>query len=334
MAKKIDRIGETGRNNFGSEMIIAEYRKYLDIDVYFPEYDWTYKNAKYQKFKNGNIKCPYERRYFGIGYLGEGKYKVTEHGKLTRVYSTWYSMIERCYDEKYHEIRPTYINCEVDKDWLNFQKYGKWFSDNYYEIDNETMCLDKDILCKGNKIYSPDTCVFVPQTINKLFVKSNKSRGDSVIGTSLYHGKYEVKCWLFNPETGKSKQEHLGRYETQEKAFEVYKYCKEKNIKQIADYYKEQITINVYNALYRYEIEITDYKIINNIYKNIDNEHYICYSYYRGDNMKISNKNNIYKKGEKEYVVFKTFKNSVNLSKGEYLTYLSAWELGKLFDEE
>ena len=50
--------------------------------------------------------------------------------------------------------------------------------------------------------------------------------------------------------------------------------------------------------------------------------------------MKISNKNNIYKKGEKEYVVFKTFKNSVNLSKGEYLTYLSAWELGKMFDEE
>ena len=103
MVKKIDRIGETGRNNFGSEMIIAEYRKYSDIDVYFRECDWTFKNAKYQKFKNGNIKCPYERRYFGIGYLGEGKYKTIENGKLTRVYKTWNSMLQRCYNEKCQE---------------------------------------------------------------------------------------------------------------------------------------------------------------------------------------------------------------------------------------
>ena len=255
---KIDRTGEVGHNTFGSKMVIVGYRGALDIDVYFPEYDWTFKGVTYQHFKNGLIKCPYEKRTFGVGYLGEGEYKTKENGKHTRVYHTWENMLQRCYSEKFHKKYPTYIDCEVCEKWLNFQKYGKWFSDNYYEIDNETMCLDKDILVKHNKIYSPETCVFVPQTINKLFVKSNKSRGDSVIGTSLYHGKYEVKCWLFNPETGKSKQEHLGRYETQEKAFEVYKYCKEKNIKQIADYYKEQIPINLYNALYRYEVEITD----------------------------------------------------------------------------
>ena len=75
MAKKINRIGETGRNNFGSEMIITKYRMNGDIDVYFPEYDWTSRGIQYVNFKNGEIKCPYERRYFGIGYLGEGKYK-------------------------------------------------------------------------------------------------------------------------------------------------------------------------------------------------------------------------------------------------------------------
>ena len=258
MEKKIDRKGEKNYNNFGSEMIIAEYRKYSDIDVYFPEYDWTFKNAKYQKFKNGNIKCPYERRYFGIGYLGEGKYKVTEHGKLTRVYSTWYSMIERCYDEKYHEIRPTYINCEVDKDWLNFQKYGKWFSDNYYEIDNETMCLDKDILVKHNKIYSPETCIFVPQTINLLFTKRQNARGKSVIGTTLKDGRYLTRCSLINPETSESKQEYLGRYDTQEEAFKVYKYYKERNIKEVADYYFGIIPDKLYDGLYNYEVEIDD----------------------------------------------------------------------------
>lgn len=103
MGIKIDRTGEKGVNNFGSEMIIIEYRGALDIDVYFPEYDWTAKNTRYDVFKKGKIKCPYERSVFGIGYLGEGKYKVWENGKITRVYSVWQNMLQRCYNEKLHE---------------------------------------------------------------------------------------------------------------------------------------------------------------------------------------------------------------------------------------
>ena len=82
--KVINRIGEKGINNFGSEMVIVEYRSANDIDVYFPKYDWIFKCAQYQTFKKGNIKCPYEPRIFNIGYLGEGKYKVSENRKLKR----------------------------------------------------------------------------------------------------------------------------------------------------------------------------------------------------------------------------------------------------------
>jgi hypothetical protein len=120
------------------------------------------------------------------------------------------------------------------------------------------MHLDKDILVKHNKIYSPETCIFVPQTINLLFTKQDKKRGDSPIGTSPRNGKYEVNCSLINPQTGKSKQEYLGLYDTQEKAFEVYKYYKEKNIKEVADYYKEHISQKLHNAMYKYEVEIND----------------------------------------------------------------------------
>ena len=255
---KIDRTGEVGHNTFGSKMVIIKYRKAIDIDVYFPEYDCIVKNQQYGNFKNGKIKCPYEKRYFGVGYLGEGEYKAWENGKPTRVYETWKSMLQRCYDKKYQEKRPTYKDCEVCEKWLNFQNFAKWYENNYYEIEGEKMCLDKDILVKHNKIYSPETCIFVPNNINMLFVKCDRSRGNSVIGTSPVNGKYRVRCSIINPETGKSKNEYLGRYETQEEAFKVYKYYKEKNIKQIADYYKEQIPINLYNALYRYEVEITD----------------------------------------------------------------------------
>lgn len=256
--KSIDRTGEKGINNFGSEMIITRCMGAKDIYVYFPEYDWTWKNAQYQNFKDGKIKCPYEPAIFGVGYIGEGDYKVCENGKVTKVYNTWHNMLRRCYSEKEHKRHPTYKDCEAYKDWLNFQNYGEWFDNNYYEVDDEKMELDKDILFKHNKIYSPKTCVFVPQAINKLFVKRDNDRGDSPIGTTPVNGKYVVHCNLINPETGKSKRKYFGYYETQEKAFEVYKYYKEKNIKEVADYYKDKIPERLYNAMYNYIVEIDD----------------------------------------------------------------------------
>lgn len=256
---KIDRTGEKSINTFGSEMIIVEYKMNRDVDVYFPQYNWTFKGATYQSFKNGLIKCPYEPSVYGIGYIGEDKYKSKENGKNTKVYNTWHDMLRRCYDKESHKKNPTYIDCKVSEEWYNFQNFGMWYEDNYYEVEGETMELDKDILVKGNKVYSPDTCIFVPKTINGLFVKSDKSRGELVIGTTLCkNGKYQAQCNIINPETGKSKQEYLGLYDSQEKAFQVYKYHKERNIKQIADYYKIHIPQKLYDAMYNYEVEIDD----------------------------------------------------------------------------
>lgn len=259
MGIKIDRFGEKGVNNFGSEMIIIRYKTNRDIDIYFPEYDWTFRSAWYQNFKNGNISCPYEPSIYRVGYLGEGDYKVRENGKITRVYTTWHSMLNRCYDDKFHEKNPTYKGCETSKEFHNFQNFGHWDKDNFYKVDNEDMCLDKDILVKHNKIYSSDTCIYVPKTINLLFVKRQNYRGKSAIGTHRHKcGKYVAQCHLVDPETGKSKQEYLGIYNTELEAFEVYKYHKEKNIKQVADYFKKQIPERLYNGLYNYIVEITD----------------------------------------------------------------------------
>lgn len=258
MGAKIDRTGEKGVNTFGSEVIIVKYRMNRDIDVYFPEYDWIAKNRQYDNFKRGTIKCPYEKRYYGVGYIGEGEYKVLENGKATKCYNTWHDMLKRCYDEKFHEKYPTYKGCKACDEWQNFQNFAKWYYENYYEIEGEVMHLDKDILIKHNKIYSPETCIFVPQTINLLFTKSNKLRGKSLIGTTPVNDKYVSQCNLINSETGKSKQEYLGYYDTEEKGFEVYKHYKEKNIKEVADYFKGQIPEILYDTLYKYEVEITD----------------------------------------------------------------------------
>ena len=258
MSKVIDRIGEEKVNKFGSKMIIKEYRKYSDIDVYFPEYDWTFKYTRYDHFKNGTIKCPYEPRICGIGYLGEGKYKAKENGKNTDEYKIYYDMLRRCYDPKFHERNPAYKGCKVEDYLLNFQNMGKWIDENYYEIPGETMCLDKDILCKGNKIYSRDTCIFVPQRINTLFTKCDKSRGNNPIGVDqLPSGNYKVHC-----NDGYGKTVSLGTYKTKEEAFQVYKQYKEKVIKEVIDSYKGVIPEPYYSrlktAMYNYEVEIDD----------------------------------------------------------------------------
>lgn len=258
MVAKRDRTGEEKLNNFASKMVIKEYRKYSDIDVYFPEYNWTFKHAQYSSFKKGEIKCPYEPRLFGVGYLGEGKYITTENGKLHKYYYIWRNMLQRCYDPKYQKEKPTYKGCKVEEHLLNFQNMCEWLDENYYEIPGETMCLDKDILCKGNKVYSRETCIFVPERINLLFVKSDNARGNNPIGvTPRSSGNYQVFC-----NNGCGKMDYLGTYSTKEEAFQVYKQYKEKVIKEVIDSYEGRIPEPHYSrlrkAMYNYEVEIDD----------------------------------------------------------------------------
>ena len=101
MGIRIAKIGEENINNFGGKMVIKEYRTNRDIDVYFPEYDWVAKNTRYDVFKNGNIKCPYEPRTYGVGYIGEGEHKTRINGKKTKCYKVWHNMLQRCYNEKF-----------------------------------------------------------------------------------------------------------------------------------------------------------------------------------------------------------------------------------------
>ena len=255
---KTYRIGEERLNNFGSKIIISEYRGCMDIDVYFPEYNWFAKNKRYDNFKRGKIKCPYEPRYYGIGYLGEGKYKMSENGKHTDEYVIWHSMLMRCYDPKFQERESTYKGCIVEGFLLNFQHMCEWINENYYEVPGEQMHLDKDILCKGNKIYSRDKCIFVPHRINELFTKRDNDRGKCPIGTNqLPSGNYGVRC-----NNGYGERIYLGTYSTKKEAFRVYKQYKEKLIKETIDSYEGIIPEPHYSrlreAMYNYEVEIDD----------------------------------------------------------------------------
>lgn len=163
-------------------------------------------------------------------------------------------MITRCYSNKQTSKRRTYKNCEVCKEWHNFQNFAKWYEENYYTISNQVMHLDKDILIKGNKIYSPNTCIFVPEKINILFVKADKIRGSLPIGVSWDKNINKYRSYYYT----NNKRITIGFYNTPEVAFQSYKIAKEKHIKEIAEEYKDLIPIKLYDAMYKYEVEIND----------------------------------------------------------------------------
>lgn len=129
-----------------------------------------------------------------------------------------------------------------------FSNFKRWFDEHY--IDG--WHLDKDILVKGNKVYSPETCCFVPQEINGLFAKSNKKRGMCCIGVTR-HGNGFRALMMAHGE-----HERLGTYKTEVEAFEAYKRRKEELIKETAEHYKDLLESRVYEALYNYQVEITD----------------------------------------------------------------------------
>jgi hypothetical protein len=220
--------------------------------------------------KNGQVELdgviiPYyqeggEKTYIptvcGVGYIGDGKYKVSVNRKHTEEYDRWKGILRRCYNEEERYKNPTYKDVTVCEEWLNFQNFAEWWDKNYYKIDGEKMQLDKDILIKGNKLYSPSTCIFVPQNINILFTKCHKVREGLPMGINFdsKRNKYRAYCSI------KGKLIAIGNsYNTSEDAFYLgYKPFKENIIKQKADEYKDRIPNNLYNAMINWKVEITD----------------------------------------------------------------------------
>ena len=144
-------------------------------------------------------------------------------------YSRWVSMIQRCYSKKLQESRPTYKGCTVYEGWLLFSNFRKWMVTQ--EWDGKE--LDKDLLFEGNKMYSPETCVFVHSKVNIFVVTRGKSRGEYLIGCywNKRDKKFLSKCC--NPFT--KKQEGLGYFDSELEAHLTWKRRKHEYAYQLAN---------------------------------------------------------------------------------------------------
>lgn len=251
--QKIYRTGEKKINSQGMEMTIVRYKNVHDIDVKFS--DGTIVKSQYSYFLKGNIQNHNIPSHLGVGYIGYGKYKTKVNGAKTEEYIKWSSMLTRCYSKKLKQ-RENYVDCIVCDEWFNFQNFAEWYnSHKYYIPDVEILDLDKDIKFKGNKIYSPETCILIPKRLNSVILNRHNYRGNECIGVFYIEkiNKYMAGCNMLN-----SKSRYLGVYDTELEAFEVYKTTKEKEIKKVLELYKEYLPIDVYEAVLNYKVEFND----------------------------------------------------------------------------
>ena len=177
---------------------------------------------------------------YGIG-INDATYQVspTINNKKVRCkyYITWKSMLRRCYDQTYHDKQATYKDCIVCEDWKIFSNFKAWMITQDWQENS----LDKDLLIYGNKLYSPETCVFVSQRLNTLLINNKEKRGNLLLGVTLHkNGKYQAYC------SDNLVSNYLGIYDTEQEAHDVYCLYKADLIKKIAE---EQTDIRIKNAL-------------------------------------------------------------------------------------
>ena len=247
-----DCVGKVYKSKSSGDFKIVKYNDTANVEIQFVNTGYE-TAATLDNIRKGYVKDPYVPSVCGVGIVGT-KYPPTISGRNTKEYDLWKSMVRRCYSDDFKNKHPTYKGCEASENFLHYEYFYEWCNEQI-GFGADGFELDKDLLTKGNKIYSEDSCVFIPADVNLLLTKREVSRGESLIGVSW---SKTHKAFISQVCKNKGKQRYLGLFKTEIEAFNAYKEAKESFIKELANKWKGQIDKRAYEALMHYEVEITD----------------------------------------------------------------------------
>jgi len=145
---------------------IIQYKRNNDVTIEFLNTGFITKTQSSHIRRDGQVKDPYAKIIKGVACKG-----MSNSTSKSKAYITWIGMVSRCYCKKTQDKHPTYKGCSVCDEWLCFEVFEKWYCENYPK-DGLKYHLDKDIKVDGNRIYSPETCMFVTQRDNNQKAKS------------------------------------------------------------------------------------------------------------------------------------------------------------------
>lgn len=256
MRKLENEVGKEYMTSKYGPLIVTEYRGAFDVSVKFLETGYE-TNAQIHHIRKGQVKDPFAKTKNGVGFIGIGPFSTREGASKTKEYEKWSKMFDRCYCEAIKAKFTTYADAYVQDVWHNYQEFAEWcnWQVGFNNVTvGKTWELDKDLLFKGNKSYGPETCVFLPEEINKCLVNNKKHRGDCPVGVS-YRKDYNFYVAQI---TINSEINYLGTFKDPLSAFMAYKEAKELRLKELAIKWKGSIDERAYYALINYQVEITD----------------------------------------------------------------------------
>lgn len=246
MGKKVERItkisvGDIYSVKGGTITVLEKKSRYEILVKHNDEHGhemWTRQDA----IEKGMVKNPFYRNVQGVGYMGVGKYVASKNYKKSEEYMAWCSMMKRGYSGSFKERQPTYNDCTICEEWSDFQVFAEWYCNQ--EGYGKGFELDKDILVKGNKHYSPKTCCLVPAKINTFFTDQSSQSTSLPLGTRKNpSGSYSA---IMSVE---GKQVRIGTYKTIYESVSAYSKAKGIRCKELALMYREDISYRVFLAL-------------------------------------------------------------------------------------
>ena len=248
-------VGDVFETKYNGKLEVIKYQDAVNVTVRFLNtgYETTVEASQ---IRTGEVRDWTLPKAFGVGVMEDADISLRDaypkHKQL------WQNMLSRCYNNN-TEYVGKYESCSVSEYFLHFKNFRLWCDEqvgfNEKDDKGKAFALDKDVLIKGNLLYSENTCCFIPREINNLLLTSKKLRGDLPIGVQ----RTKTKAVRFLTTISKNgTQTKLGVFDTPEEAFQAYKEAKETYIKEVANTWKDQIDPRVYEALMNWTIEITD----------------------------------------------------------------------------
>ena len=164
-------------------------------------------------------------------------------------YQSWKDMLERCYSDNFHSRSPTYKECSVHEKWHVFSNFKSWME----KCDWHGMCLDKDLLFPGNKVYGPSTCIFISNALNNFLGDCRKARGKYKIGVSWHKRTSSFRADCMNPFSGR--KESLGHFTCEDAAHEAWRRRKHQLACMYADIQEDQRVADALRKRYAAKVE-------------------------------------------------------------------------------
>ena len=174
-----DCVGKVCKSLNSGDFKILKYNDSYNVEIQFLKTGFE-ALVELGNIRNGGVKDPYLPSVYDEGILGT-KYPSKVNGVNTKEYVLWKNMLERCYSDIFKKKRPTYEGCKVSDNFLYYEYFYEWCN-KQIGFGNDGWQMDKDLLIKGNKVYSEDSCIFLPREINQVLVKCTASRGKYLIG--------------------------------------------------------------------------------------------------------------------------------------------------------